>query len=114
VAREDIEPYGQAGISGSDIGDEGFRLASGVGVGPPGNRVAVPPRAAPPPPAPLPRMRRGVSMVGQAPTVRPELLRDEDTIDGQSARITAWCVRMAGATVLFVALMVWLNLAHKL
>jgi hypothetical protein len=111
VAREDIEPYGQAGIGASDIGDEGFRLVGGVALGPamPGNQIP-----APPPPPPLPRMRRGMSMVGHAPTVRPELLRQEDTIDGQSARITAWCVRMSVATVLFVALMVWLNVAHKL
>lgn len=99
-----VEPYGQAGISGSDIGDEGFRLAAGVSVGPPeGESFPVPP----PPPAPA--MQGRMWVIGKPPPMRPELARHEQTEQGNGF----WWVTFTVAGVLGIGLsvvMAWLNL----
>jgi hypothetical protein len=116
VARRDIEPFGEAGLAGSDIGDEGFRtLGGGLIIGnDPGLHVTIPPPPAPPPPPPVPAVRQSVLLVGQAPDMRPELLRHESTIDGQSHRIVEWCTAGMVATIVLVAVMMWLNLTHRI
>jgi len=110
VARGDIETYGQAGISGSDIGDEGFRLVAGVSVGPPVPSIPLPQPPAPPPP---PRVKHRIWLLGQAPELRPELERhDQISNDGGFWWVTFSVVGAAGVTLAVV--MALLNLTHRI
>jgi len=110
VARGDIEEYGQAGISGSDIGDEGFRLVAGVSVGPPVPSVSLP---KPPPPPPPPRVQGRIWLLGQPPELRPELARHDTIESGNSFWwVTFSVVGVAGVALSLV--MAWLNLTHRI
>jgi hypothetical protein len=64
-----VEDPGTAGLGGSDISTEGFRLAAGVTVGGPGGADNSIP--APPTPPPPPRMRLGHRPDGAPMSARP-------------------------------------------
>jgi len=107
MAKDAVEPYGQAGISGSDVGDEGFRLAAGVSVGPPAPSIPLP---KPPPP---PRVQGRIWLIGQPPELRPELARHDQIESGHSFWwVTFSVVGVAGVALSLV--MAWLNLTHRI
>ena len=59
-------------------------------------------------------LRRTPMLVGQAPPLRPELAREWDVHDGGTHRLMSVLTALMAAGIVFVAVMVWLNLTHKL
>src|SRR5215469_8192192 len=110
MARGDIEPYDNAGIAGSDVGDVGFRLAAGVSVGPPAPSIPLP---QPPPPPPPPRVQSRIWLLGQAPELRPELARHDQIETGHSFWWVTFGVVAVAGNALWVV-MALLNLTHRI